>query len=267
MMRTILPVFRRSLHESWRGLVGWSLGITAVLALYLPLYPSMAANGQLEAILETLPKQLVDTLGYDQMTSGAGYTEATFYSLMGFLLLTIAAILWGSAAIAGAEESGRLELDLAHGISRTTYALEQAAAIFVKLAWLGTYSTAVIWVMNGPAELHLSLPHLVGAAVGITGLSLLHAMAALFAGALTGRRAWATGVAAGIAVLGYAFQALSKQNTDLEWLRWLSPYAWVLHGSPLVNGINGGLVTLTWAIAVVFAVAATLSLRWRDLRG
>lgn len=105
-MSRILPVFRRSLRESWRGLIGWSLGIAAVLFLYLPLYPSFGSGGQLQDMIKSLPKELVQTLGYDQIATGAGYAQSTFYGLMGFLLLTIAAVLWGSAAIAGADEWG-----------------------------------------------------------------------------------------------------------------------------------------------------------------
>ena len=34
-MNSILPVFRRSLRESWRTLIGWSIGLAGVLFLYL----------------------------------------------------------------------------------------------------------------------------------------------------------------------------------------------------------------------------------------
>src|SRR5690606_28930200 len=110
MRDSILPVFRRSIRESWRGVLGWTIGLAAVLFLYLPLYPSLGGDGRLEEIVSALPKELVETLGYDQISSGAGYAQSTFFGLMGFLLLTIAAVIWGSAAIAGSEENGRLEL-------------------------------------------------------------------------------------------------------------------------------------------------------------
>lgn len=266
-MSVVLPVLRRSIRESWRSLIGWSLGVAAVLSLYLPLYPSFGANGQLDSVIEALPKQLVDTIGYDQIATGAGYAQSTFYGLMGFLLLTIAAVLWGSAAIAGAEESGRLELDLAHGISRAQYAAESALAVLVRLLWLGAFSGAIVFALNEPGGLGIHPPHIVGAALALTGLAFLSAMAGLFAGALTGRKAWATGVAAGVAVLGYVFQAVAKQSKDLEWLNALSPYAWVYHQPPLKDGVDVGGLLLVWGIALLLAVASALALSRRDLRG
>ncbi|MGO3192318.1 MAG: ABC transporter permease subunit, partial [Microbacterium sp.] len=130
-MTSILPVFRRSIRESWRSLLGWTLGVAAVLFLYLPLYPSIGASDQMTQLIDSLPDQLVDALGYNQIASGAGYTEATFYGLIGFLLMAIAAVLWGSS-LAAAEESGRAELDLAHGIGRSQYALETALSVLVR---------------------------------------------------------------------------------------------------------------------------------------
>lgn len=266
-MNRILPVFRRSMRESWRGLIGWSIGIAGVLFMYLPLYPSFGANGQLESIIDALPPQLVEALGYDQIASGAGYAQSTFFGLLGFLLLTIAAVSWGSDAIAGAEESGRLELDLAHGIGRAQYAAESALSVVVRLLWLGAFSGAIVLALNDPAELGIHPPHIVGAALALTGLACLSAMAGLFAGALTGRRAWATGVAASVAVLGYVFQAVARQSDDLEWLNTVSPYAWVYHQPPLKDGVQVGGLLLVWGIAIALVLASALALSRRDLRG
>ena len=266
-MNGILPVFRRSLRESWRSLLGWSVGIAAVLFLYLPLYPSFGAGGQLEDIIASMPKELVQTLGYDQIATGAGYAQSTFYGLMGFLLLTIAAVLWGSAAIAGAEESGRLELDLAHGIGRAQYALESALSVLVRLLWLSAFAGVIVWGLNEPSELGIDPPRIIGASLALVGVSYLSAAAGLLVGALTGRTAYATGAAAGIAVLGYVFQAVAKQSSDLEWLNALSPYAWVYHQPPLLDGADAGGLALTWGIALVLVLGAAVALRRRDITG
>lgn len=265
-MFSILPVFRRTMRESWRSLLGWSIGLAAVLFLYLPLFPSFGASAELQGLLDSMPQQLIETLGYDQISSGAGYTESTFYGLMGFLLLAIAAVIWGSS-VATAEENGRAELDLAHGIGRGQYALESALAALVRLLWLGAFSGLVVWGLNGPAELELEPVRIIGASAALIGLAFLTAAAALFAGAATGRRIWATGTGAGIAVLGYILHALAKQSADLEWLNALSPYSWVFQQSPLAEGVDLGGLALTWGIALALAAASAIALRARDLRG
>lgn len=125
------PIFIRGVLGSWRGLLAWAAAIVAVLLLYLPLYPSMQTP-ELSQMINNLPSELVQALGYEDITSGAGYTQATFFGLIGFILIIIAAISWGSAAIAGNEESGQLELTLAHAVGRVQYALESAAAWWLR---------------------------------------------------------------------------------------------------------------------------------------
>lgn len=266
-MRKPLPVFRRALADSWRSLLGWTVGISAALFLYLPLFPSIGGNGQMEQMIASLPPELVKTLGYEQIGTGAGYAQGTFFGLIGFLLLTIAATSWGSAAIAGAEESGRLELTLAHGVSRVQYALESALAIVVRLLWLGAFATVIVIVLDEPSELGIEPANVVAASAALIGLTLLSAAFALAVGALTGRRTFATAAGAAVAVLGYVFNAIANQVEDAEALRTVSPYAWAYQNTPLVDGADWGGLGLLWGLAVVLVAVSALALQRRDITG
>ncbi|MFY9712254.1 MAG: ABC transporter permease subunit [Microbacterium sp.] len=266
-MRKPLPVFRRTLRESWVSLAGWTVGVAAVLFMYLPLFPSIGGNGQMQQIIESLPPELVNALGYDQIGTGAGYAQGTFYGLIGFLLLTIAATGWGAGAVAGAEETGRLELDLAHGIGRVPYALEAAAALLVRLVWLGVFAAVVVLALNDSAELGIEPRRVVDATVVFVGLTMLSGSLALFVGAMTGRRGRGVAAGAGIAVLGYAFNAIANQVEDADWLRFLSPYSWAFHQPPLVEGLNPAGAIALWGGTAVLVAGSAGALRIRDVVG
>jgi ABC-2 type transport system permease protein len=262
-----LPILRRSLTDSWRSLLGWTAGLLAALALYLPLFPSIAANGQMQVMLEGMPPELISTLGFGQITTGAGYAQSTFFGLIGFLLLVIACTSWGAAAIAGAEESGALELALAHGVGRVQYALESALSIVLRLLWLCGVSALVVIALNEPSELQLEPAKVVAVTAALLGLALLSAAAALAVGAITGRRSIGVGAGAGIAVLGYVLNAIANQAADLEGLGALSPYSWAFHETPLSSGADGGGLALLWGLSAVLIAAAALALRRRDIVG
>lgn len=266
-MRDAIPVFRRALRESWRGTLGWTIGSTAVLFMYLPLFPSIGGNGQMQQIIDSLPPELVNALGYDQIGTGAGYAQGTFYGLIGFLLLTIAATSWGAGGIAGSEESGRLELDLAHGIGRMSYALQIAAAMLVRLIWLGTFAGVVIAALNESAELDIDPIRIVDATVAFVGLTLLAGSIALFAGALSGRRSWGIAAGAGVAVAGYAFNAIANQVEDAEWLRILSPYSWAFHQPPLSDSVDPTGAIALWGLSIVLVAGSAWALSRRDVLG
>lgn len=266
-MRNALPVLRRALRESWRGTLGWTIGVAAVLFMYLPLFPSIGGNGQMQQIIESLPPDLVGTLGFDEIGTGAGYTQGTFYGLIGFLLLTIAATSWGASAIAGAEESGRLELDLAHSVGRVGYALESAAAILIKLVCLGVFAGVVVALLNEPAQLGIEPIRIVDTTVVFVGLAMLAGSSALFVGALLGRRSWGIATGAGIAVAGYAFNAIANQVEAAEWLRIISPYSWAFHQPPLAEGLSPSGAIVLWAVSLAFVAASAWALRRRDVIG
>lgn len=260
------PVFFRGVLGSWRGLLGWAAAIVAVLLLYLPLYPSMQSP-ELNQLLDSLPTELVKALGYEQISSGEGYTQATFFGLLGFVFITIAAISWGAAAIAGSEESGQLELTLAHAVGRVRYALESGAAMIVKIALLGVVAFLGILLLNGPSELGVQAGNLFAVTLAWTGLGLLTGAVSLAAGAVTGRRAWAIGAGAGIAVFGYALDALGNMNPDLEGLQRFSPYHWAFGNMPLASGFDVGGLVLLWVLGTALIVVSACALARRDITG
>ncbi|MER1996939.1 MAG: ABC transporter permease subunit [Arthrobacter sp.] len=264
--RVLLPVFRRAVVDSWRSTLVWTLAMAAVLLLYLPLYPSM--NGaDMRNLISSLPSELVNALGYEDILSGPGYVQATFFGLLGFVLITAAAVSWGSSAIAGAEESGRLELVLSHGVGRVQYALETALGMLVRLLWFGLLTAALVLALSSPAELKLEAANVAAAECAWLGLGYLSGSIALALGALTGRRTAALGTASGVAAAGYVMNALANQNADLDWLRNFSPYSWAYRNDPLAEGFDLAGLGLPAAACVLCTALAAWALNRRDILG
>ena len=261
-----VPILRRWLLDGWRGQAGWLLGIAAVVFLYLPLYPSMQSP-ELVSLLDSLPPELVRTLGYEDIASGPGYAQATFFGLIGFVLITIAGVSWGAAFTAGAEESGRLELVLSHAVGRVGYAVQSALALLIKLVIFGVVAWLLIWAMNGPSELGLEPGDLTAATVAWVGLGLLSAAVAFAVGAVTGRRMWAIGAGALVPVAGYVLQALANNSEDLDPLRAFSPYEWAFGNMPLANGADWPGLAALWGGAALLIAVGTVALSRRDILG
>src|SRR5690606_8012494 len=187
--------------------------------------------------------------------------------LIGFVLVIIAAIGWGSTAIAGAEEGGRLELDLAHGVGRASYALQSALGILARLLLLGVVLALLVLAINRPAQLGLEPVNIIAATAALVGLGAVGAGTALAAGALTGRKSVATVTASTVVVGAYVLNAVANQVDNLEPLRALSPYAWAYQKEPLSQGADWVGLALLWGVAAALTVAAAVALRRRDLTG
>jgi len=266
MVRQIpLPVFTKAITDSWRSLLGWSLGFIAALSLYLPIFPSMSGNSQMQDLIDSLPPELTRTINYENISTGAGYTQSTFFGLMGFLLISIAAISWGAAAIGGDEESGQLELTLAHAVTRIEVAVQRFAALAVKILALAAVAFLVVMAWNGPAELDINLADLASTCLLFAGLALVSGSTALLCGALTGRHIWGIVGGAAVAVGGYVFNAVGNQSADLAWLHALSPYYAAYGHDPLIQGADAWTLVLFYLAALVLGALAALTLRQRDV--
>lgn len=260
-----MNLLRRELREGRVGLLGWTLGLAAAVIMYVPFYPSIGGSGMMETYLEAFPPEVARLFGFDRMATGAGYVHASYFGLMAFLLLSIAAIGWGTRALAGAEASGSLELTLAHGVTRWQVVLEGALALLLRVAVVSAAASLVIWALNGSAQLELDPRGLVAVTVALFLLASLTGAAALFGGAASGRPGVATGLGAGVAVAGYVLDAVADL-AGAPWLARLSPYHWAFGSDPIVTGFDaGGLAALAAGFAVLVLAGGWLFSR-RDLR-
>lgn len=260
-----LPLFTKALADSWRSTLAWAIGLAAATMLYLPIYPSIGGSAQMQDMINALPPEMTKALNYDQIATGPGYTQATLFGLIGFLLMSLASVGWGAAAVAGDEESGLLELTLAHSVTRVQVVLERALAMTVRTVVLSTLVWVLVLALNGPSKLDINPGNLGGAVVLFAGLALLSGTAALFAGALTGRKTYAVAAGAAVAVLGYVFNALGRQSPDVEWLLSLSPYHWAYGNSPVSNGADWGAAWGLLGISAALVVLAATALHRRDV--
>lgn len=262
-----MPVLVQSLRVGWKGLLVWALVLVAVMAMYLSFYPSLggAASGMSD-LIDELPEGLVRGIGYDQIATGAGYAQATFFGLLGFVLGTAAAVTWGTRAVAGDEESGMLELTLARPVSRAQLVAERALAILVRLVVLGVLLGLALAAMNGPFELELEGGHIAAAIAAWVLLTFSLAMASLMGGAVSGSRTVALGVGAGVGVLAFLLNALGAQSDQNEWMLDLSPFAWAYRNQPLAEGWSLADLGLLAALAATLFAVALLVFTRRDVR-
>ena len=193
------------------------------------------------------------------------YTQATQFGLIGFMLMTIASVAWGAAAVGGDEESGQLDLTLAHGVTRTQVVLERALAMLLRVVLVTPLVFVLSRMLNDSEQLEIQPENLFGASVLFAGLALLSGTVALCMGAVSGRRTYGLAAGAGVGVLGYVFNAVGRQSEDVEWLLNLSPYHWAYGNSPVANGADWAAAGWLWGISAGLVALAAFAVNRRDV--
>src|SRR5689334_10088003 len=114
------PIIRNGLWDRRAGIFGWSLGISAFIALNVLVYSSIQDQAQtLNKALDNLPAGAKALFGgSSDFLSPIGYLNSKLYYLFLPLMFTMLAISLVRHLLSNEEENGTLELLLARPISR-----------------------------------------------------------------------------------------------------------------------------------------------------
>jgi ABC-2 type transport system permease protein len=257
--------FTKALFDARRSLLGWTVAIAGVGAMYAAFWPSVQSP-QMQDALAAYPKGVLEAFNYNNLTSAAGYLSSSVYGLLVPLLLAVFTIAGGTRAVAGDEEAGTLDLLLAHPVSRPRLALQRFAALLLSVAVITVVLGLAMIALSGPAQFDgVSTGEFAAITLQLLLFGGFFGALAFAIGAATGRRGLALGLSAAVAVLAYLANSVIPQVEGLAWTRNLSPFHWYLGGDPLVRGVDaGGLLLLAGAIVVLVA-AGTAAFPRRDV--
>ena len=261
-------VLAETLREKRRSLVWWALGIVALVGITIAFYPSISDDSSLSDYGENLPEGLRALFagGEVDISSPAGYLNSQIYALTAPILLLVFSIGAGSAAVAGEEERGTLDLLLAHPIRRRSYVLQRLASLLVLIVALSVVLLATVGLGSRLVDLSIGFDKLLAATGSVALLALFFGAFALAVGASAPGRSRAIAVAAAFAVAAWIFDGLAQTVASLDPWRVVSPYYQALGENPLREGVpyDGWLILA--AGTALLAAAAAAGLERRDVR-
>lgn len=258
-------VFGKALRDQRRSFVGWSIAVAAVGVLYAAFWPLMVTP-EMKAAMDAFPPALLEALGYDDITTAAGYVGSTTFGLLGPALIIVFAAATGGSAIAGEEESGRLDLILAHPVSRWSVALQRFAAIVAGMLLVGVVLAAALVAISGPAQLDdIGTANLVAASLHLAVFGIFFGAVALGVGAATGRRSFVYAAIAVVAIGGFLANNLAPMVDEIAFLRDISPFHFYEGGEPLRNGLQVADVGVLIAASAVLVTLGCAIFDRRDV--
>jgi ABC-2 type transport system permease protein len=262
----MLTAFRYAFGRHYGQILGWGVGLGFYGATLMYLYDTMMTDREmLEQLVQSYPPELFAFFGGAlDFFSAAGYLHTYFFSFMP-IVIGIFAVLVGTGLLVADEESGVLDLVLAHPISRAGLfwgrlaAFLLAAFLIMVISYLG-FALLLPGVEIGTDAVSLTLPFLsLFAFVAFFGtLSLLLSL-------LLPSRRLAASVSGMILVASYLITSIGNLDETVARLADFSPVTY-LEGGRAVEGLNlvwfGGLL----GFALAFALLAWLLFERRDIR-
>lgn len=261
-------VLRRVLALRRRGLIGWSIGMVALVILMVISYPAVRDQQSLQDLMDEYPDFIQQILGLGSgldITSPAGYLNSQLFTNTLPILLLIFVIGFAAREIAGEERDGTLDLTLAHPVTRTRVVIEKLFAMVLAAAWLAALCALALIVLAPTVDLGLGWWALLGATLSVLLLSLCFGVAALAIAALTGSRGIGIGVSSGLAVAMFVLWGLAPLVDAFEPTNSVNLFYWAFAGDPVLNGVQVGNALGMLATIVALGALAVWGLRRRDI--
>ncbi len=258
-------VFAKTVYDRRHGLLWWSLGIGLLTLAVLSAWPSI--RDEYQRLVQNYPEALLAFFGIEKSGVGTagGYLQAELFGFMLPLMLIAYMIAGGSAATAGEQEAGSLELLLAQPVSRTRVLLEKYVALCATLALITVAFGVVLVGCSHVFDLGIAVHRLAAATFSAYMLGLLFGAVALLAGCMTGHRALAAGIAAASAIAAYLLTSLAALVEGLRRFRPVSPFWWYSGNDPLRHGLEPLHVALLAGVTLACVGGAVLAFGRRDI--
>lgn len=256
------PALKIALRLRLPAATSAAVGLIAVQLAVGALFPAVGHSiGKLN-----IPKGVAQLLGGADYGTITGWFRSEIASIYGPLVIGALTITGACATTAGEEEDRILGLVLAHPITRRRLVAAKAAAIaaVVLIIAAGTWAGMIFGVALGGGG--ISLGHITAVALQLACFGFATGALALALATGTGRRSLATGVAAGVGILGWLINSFAPLVGALAWLKYLSFFYYYAGHDPLTQGVDLGDIVVLVGLTLLLTVLAMASLERRDLR-
>jgi ABC-2 type transport system permease protein len=252
-------VFGKTVWDRRRGFVWWAVGLLAITGITVAFWPTLQRDSDaLMELMESLPEGMLNLFGASEAVeflTGPGFVNSRVYASVGSFIVIFFAISMGTAAVAGEEDKGTMDLLLANPIPRDRVVLETFAAQAFLTTVLAALVAGLLLVTDPMLDVGLPIGGVIAASTGMILLALSFGSLALMVGALTGKRGLTVGVASGAAIATFFINGLAPLIDSIRWTQKLTPFYWLLDHNPLANGFRWQLLVLAAGIGFFLATA------------
>jgi len=262
-------ILRHELKAGYKASLAWSLALSAMVYVFMYLFPSIAhEHAKWDSLIHQLPPGVLAGFGMNQLqiSNIFGYYGTQIYDLL-VLFLAIYAVMQFAGPLAREESDGTIEFLAARPVSRTDIVLAKAAAS--TLLAIGGNVVLFLATWASFAEFHtrpFALSLLVWFSLGLLLVTLVFGGLGLALAAFLPQSRTLNALTIGLAFATYFLGIASAMSHKLAGLRYVSPYEYVSQTTIWAHqAIPAGDWLGLLVVAILGAALAALRYRTKDL--
>jgi len=260
-------IFAREVRANLRSLLIWGGIVILFVAAGFSKFSAYEGNPELLAVLDGLPPALLAAFNMDafNLTTLTGFF-AVMFTYFG-LIVSIAAVMWGSDTISKEERDRTVEFSLTLPVTRSKLVTAKTLAALVNclglllITWVATRVSAARYQPDSGFYDFLSLSML-----PLFIMQMIFLAIGVFLGCAMKNYRRASSVAVSLLLGTYFLSVVSGLSRDLEFLKYFSPFKYFDIASLLHDSrIDITFVGISAGIIAVCLVGAYVSYSKRDL--
>jgi len=262
-----MNIFLRELKANFKSLVIWSIIIILFNYVGFQKFLAYYENPEMLAVLDSLPPAMLAAFS---MTAFNLTTLTGFFGIMVSyfgLILSIAAVMWGTGVISKEERDKTVEFSLTLPVTRGKVVIAKTAAMVVNCIILLLITWGITLVSSQPYEQGSDYYNFV--TLGMLSFliqEMIFLALGIFLGCAMKKHKQSSAVAVWLLLGMYFLSVLVGMNKDLDFLKYLSPFKYFDAAQMLRDSaMEMPFVLLSAGIVVVFIVGAYITYKRRDL--
>lgn len=267
--RWFTSVFLKSLRDYRVAILGWGIGLGALMAIVLAAVPSVVNTPEAKQALIQTAKGFNFFWEPVDVASPGGYAMWKYGSFLTFP--AIWGLLAGSRLLRGEEERGSMDVTLSLPRSRTRLALEKLAALGVAILLIGLLIGVFTALGGAAANADFTFGDALLFGLDVSLVTASFAAIALFISQFTRERGSAAGVTGALFGLAILLNSLHLVEPSTENLARISPVYYFGLSKALIPSYapgypaNPGAMLMLVAFTVVFTAAGLTLFLPRDI--
>ena len=249
------------LSDRRRSVLAWGLPLGLMSAFIVAIFPSV--EGALSKAIQQYPSGLKEAFGIGELTNVEQYLHAEMLSLIVPLALGYLAVRAVASGLAGAAESGRLDVLLSAPVSRRRICAAGFVATAVELAAVLVVTLALTLLGSLLAGSGLAAGRAAAGFADVWPLALLFAGLGIVVCGWSLRTSVVTGSVAGVLVAMYVVDLVGRLDPSISGVRYVSVFKY--YGNAIEDGIEPLAFLGITAVAVGLAAIGAWMVDRRDI--
>lgn len=260
-------ILLKTLRDMQGQTLAWCLGMIAISAANVLLYPTVQSFPGLISFLENMPPAFKAMVGdVRAMAQLEGFLRVKVFDALP-LLLSIFVISQGSSLIAGEIEGKSLDLLLARPVARWRVVMAKFGALLLASLAIVLATALGLAICVQIIKADVTTAYLVKSSLNSLPLSWFFGALALLGSCLLARARQAALIAGGVVIASYVFETLRLLSPSIRHLDELSLFAQQKAGLTLDGAVHGGPIALQLGLMLLLVVLAMVVFQRKDLAG